>query len=66
MSDWLDAIDHRPGSAPEVRMMGTSVLVVMAIPHDSHDPMTERLILRLESNGDLFMAIMSSPNPPAT
>ena len=36
MSDWLEAIDHKPGNPPDVRKLGTSVLVVMPIRDVGH------------------------------
>jgi hypothetical protein len=57
MSDWLEAIDHKPGHPPDVRKLGTSVLVVMPIRDAAPGYPNARLVLRLESNGDLFAAI---------
>ena len=57
MSDWLDAIDYKPGHPPDVRKLGTSVLVVMAIRDAAPAYPKARIVLRLEANGDIFAAI---------
>jgi hypothetical protein len=59
MKEWVDALDCKPGHAPDVRMVGSSILVVMAIDDDSGDHSNMRLVLRFEPNGDLFAAISS-------
>jgi hypothetical protein len=58
MSERVDALDCKPGSPPDIRMVGNSVLVVFPIECDSTAP-NVRLMLRLESNGELFAAISS-------
>jgi hypothetical protein len=59
MRDWVDAVDHTPGSPPDVRLIGSSVIMVMPINDDSIAQSNVRLVLRLEANGDLFAAISS-------
>lgn len=59
MSERVDALDCRPGSPPDIRMVGNSVLVVFQIDSDSTAHANVRLVLRLESNGELFAAISS-------
>lgn len=65
MSDRLDALDHQPGNTPDVRMVGTSVLVVMTITDASPADTVVRLVLRLESNGELFAAITHRSSDPS-
>ncbi len=62
MSEKVDALDCKPGNPPDIRMVGSSVLVVLPIDRDSIDRPNVRLVLRLESNGDLFAAISSPPD----
>ena len=57
MSDWLEAIDYKPGHPPDVRKLGTSVLVVMPIRDAAPAYPNARIVLRLEANGDMFAAI---------
>ena len=59
MRERVDALDFKPGNPPDIRMVGGSVLVVLPIDRDSIDQPNVRLVLRLESNGDLFAAISS-------
>jgi hypothetical protein len=65
MSDWLDAIDHKPGRPPDLRKVGTSLLVVMSIRDVAPAYPNVRLVLRLESNGDLFAAIAGGSAEPS-
>jgi hypothetical protein len=60
MSDWVDAPDHKPGNPPEVRRVGSSVVMVMPIEDGSTAHSGARLVLRLEPNGEVFAAISSS------
>jgi hypothetical protein len=57
MSDFPEAIDYTPGPLPEVRKVGTTVLVVLPIRDASPEYPNVRLVLRFEANGDLFAAI---------
>ena len=57
MSDWMEAIDHKPGHPPDVRKLGTSVLLVMPIRDAAPGYPNARIVLRLEANGDIFAAI---------
>jgi hypothetical protein len=57
MREWVDALDCRPGNPPDIRMLGNSVLVVLPIEGEHTAPANARLVLRLESNGELFAAI---------
>jgi hypothetical protein len=59
MSDWVDALDHKPGNPPEVRRVGISVVMVMPIDDGSTAHSGARLVLRLEPNGEVFAAISS-------
>ena len=66
MSDWPEAIDHRPGRPLDVRKRGTGVLVVMPIRDAAPSHPSIRLVLRLEANGDLFAAIAGGSAVPSS
>jgi hypothetical protein len=66
MSDWPEAIDYTPGLPPEVRKVGTSVLVVLPIRDAAPEYPNVRLVLRFEANGDLFAAIAGGPPKSST
>jgi hypothetical protein len=62
MRERVDALDCRPGSPPDIRMVGNSVLVVFPIDYQTTDHPNARLVLRLEANGELFAGISNPPD----
>jgi hypothetical protein len=57
MRDSLDAIDHRPGVRPDIRMVGDSVVLVTPVLGTRMADARVHLILRIDPEGELFAAL---------
>ena len=54
MSDSQDAINHRPGVRPDMRMVGDSVVLVMPVFGTRIADAPVHLILRFDPDGEVF------------
>jgi hypothetical protein len=57
MRDSRDAIDHRPGVRPDVRMVGDSVVLVAPVLGTRIADAPVHLVLRIDPDGELFASI---------
>ena len=57
MSDSQDAINHRPGVRPDMRMVGDSVVLVMPVFGTRIADADVHLILRIDPDGEMFASL---------
>jgi hypothetical protein len=57
MSNSYDAINHRPGVRPDMRMVGDSVVVEMPVLGVLIAEAPVRLVLRFDPDGEVFAAL---------
>ena len=57
MGDPKDALNHRPGVRPDMRMVGDSVVLVMPVFGTRKTAARGHLILRFDPDGEVFAAL---------
>ena len=66
MCSWRDALDGRPGTTPDTRILGdATVLVIFPISWGLKPPDRARLVLRFDRDGNISAALQRDVTPYA-